>query len=312
MNARELIREGERRLRRSPAIDHWPADRERRDAEALLAKALGLEEREEVPDLDHLVDGRALARFRRLVRRRAGGEPMAHILGWTEFRGLRLRVRPGAFVPRQSSEWAVELAVRRLRGRRRPVLVDAATGAGPIPLAVAAEVPKAEVHGTDVLATGLTQARLNARRLGLRNAHFHRGDLFSALPKRLREGVDVVTIHPPYVPEEEVEDLPLEVRGYEPLETLTDRSPHGMGLAERAVVEAHEWLTPGGWLLVEVSPDRARAVRGSMLRRGYREVRSTNGWPQITRTVVGRSPEHGGPGARRTSDTASRRPGCEG
>lgn len=287
MRARELIREGERRLKRSPAIDHWPADRERREAGALLAKALGSEE-EEPDDLDAPVPGLATARFRRLVRRRAGGEPMAHILGWTEFRGIRLHVRPGAFVPRQSSEWTVEQSVRRLRPRRRPIHVDVATGIGPIALAVASEVPKAEVHGTDLLSAGLRQARRNARELGIGNASFHAGDLLDPLPRDLRGEVDVVTGHIPYVPLGEVDDLPLEVRGFEPEVTLTDYSDHGMTLLERAVAEARDWLRPGGWLLMEVSPDRSRAVRGLMQRAGYEEVRSTKGWPEISRTVVGR------------------------
>lgn len=275
-------------MKRSPAIDHWPADRERREAEALLAKAMGLDE-EQVPDLRAEVNGRLAARFRGLVRRRAGGEPMAHILGWTEFRGIRFRVRPGAFVPRQSSEFTVEQAVRRLRSRRAPVHVDLATGMGPIALGVAHAVPRAEVHGTDLLPTGLRQARANARRLGLPNVHFHTGDLFAPLPRTLRGRVDVVTIHPPYIPKGEVVDLPLEVRGFEPERTLTDYSDEGTDVLERTVDEAWEWLRPGGWLLVEMSPDRSRAVRGLLVRGGYREVRSTKGWPEITRTVVARA-----------------------
>lgn len=288
MRARDLIREGERRLKRSPAIDHWPADREWRDAAALLAAALGLDDAEEPEDLDAEVAPRRATRFRRLVRRRAGGEPMAHITGWTAFRGLHMRIRPGAFVPRQSSEWTVEQTVRRLRPRPRPVHVDLATGVGPIAIAVADEVPKADVHGTDLLATGLRQARANAADLGIRNVSFHTGDLFDPLPRRLRGAVDLVTYHGPYVARGEVEDLPLEVRGFEPERTLTDFSEHGLELMTRAVHEARRWLVPGGWLLIEVSPDRSRTVRGLMQRAGYRDVRSTKGWPEITRTVVAR------------------------
>lgn len=288
MRARDLIREGEGRLKRSPAIDHWPADREWRDAAALLAKALGEEDAEEPDDLDAEVGGRPAAVFRRLVRRRAGGEPMAHILGWTSFRGLHMRIRPGAFVPRQSSEWTVEQSVRRLRPRARPVHVDLATGVGPIALAVASEVPKAEVHGTDLLAKGIRQARAIAAGLGIGNVSFHTGDLFEPLPGRLRGRVDVVTFHGPYVARGEVLDLPLEVRGFEPERTLTDYSDHGLELITRTVTEAREWLTDGGWLMIEVSPDRSRAIRGLMQRAGYRDVRSTKGWPEITRTVVAR------------------------
>lgn len=287
-SARELLREGEERLRRSPAIEHWPAQRERWDAEQLLAFVLGLGE-DETPDRDDSVDGRRARRFRELVRRRAGGEPLAHIFGFMTFRGLRLAVSPEAFVPRQSSEFMVEQALRRLRGRHRPVVVDLATGIGPVALAVAYAMRRADVHGTDLSADALRQARRNAKRLRLPNVTFHRGDLFGALPAGLRGRVDVITIHPPYVPPDEVDHLPLEIKGFEPEGTLTDFTPHGLGLAERAAAEGLEWLRSGGWLLVEVSPDRARSVRGVLVRAGYREVRSTNGWPKVTRVLVGRS-----------------------
>lgn len=286
--ARELIDDAEARLKRSPAIDHWPAGREEDEARALLAFVLGVD-RDDLDD-DAEVDGRRARRFSDLVRRRAGGEPMAHITGWTEFKGLRFRVRPGAFVPRQSSEFTVEQAARRLRRRPGPVHVDLATGIGPIAMAVAASVPSARVFGADISADAIRQARANATTLGLRNVRFVVGDLFSPLPADIRGRVDVVTAHAPYVPRWEVEDLPLEIRGFEPVDTLTDHTDHGLSLLTRIAVEAHEWLRPGGWLMIEVSPDFARRVRGLFLRADYLDVRSTKGWPEVTRVIVGRTP----------------------
>lgn len=284
---RDLVASGAKRLSRSPALDHWPRGRERDEAQRLLAVTLGVEDPEDLDPRDR-VDGRAARRFGGLVRRRAGGEPMAHILGWTEFRGLRLRVRPGAFVPRQSSEFTAEQALRRLRGRRAPVAVDLATGIGPIALALAAGAPRAEVHGTDISDEAIRQARANARALGLGNASFHRGDMFAPLPRRLRGSVDVVAAHVPYVPRHELRDLPLEIRGFEPEHTLTDFTERGVTLAERAADEGVHWLRPGGWILLEVSPDFAREVRALLARAGYRQIRSTKGWPQVTRVLVGR------------------------
>ncbi len=250
--------------------------------------AMVLDQDEEDLDGREEVNGAAARRYSNLIRRRAGGEPIPQILGWMEFGGLRLRVRPGVFVPRQSSEFLLVQALRRLQRRRRPVAVDLATGIGPIALGIASRLPRAQVHGTDLSRDATREARANAAALGLRNAWFHTGDLLRPLPRRLRGGVDVITLHPPYVPRAEVQDLPLEVRGFEPEHTLTDGSPHGLGLAERTTEEARDWLRPGGWLLLEVSPDRARMVRGLLSRAGYRDVRSTKGWPEVTRVVVGR------------------------
>ncbi len=182
----------------------------------------------------------------------------------------------------------MEQASRRLRGKRSPVAVDVATGIGPIALAIAAAVPRAKVYGVDISREALRQAKRNARDLGLRNVEFHRGDMLGPLPRHLRGAVDVITAHVPYVPREEVASLPLEVRGFEPEDTLTDYSEHGLGLLTRVVEEAPEWLRPRGWVLLEVSPDFARGVRGLLLRHGYRDVKSTKGWPEVTRVVIGR------------------------
>jgi release factor glutamine methyltransferase len=283
------LHEGEARLKRSAAIHHWPADRERREAAVLLSFALGdAEASEELAHPDSVVSTRPRGRYRRLIDRRASGEPIAHILGWTTFRGLRIAVRPGAFVPRQSSELLAESAVRRMRGRRSPIAIDLATGVGPVALAVAHAVRGAEVHGTDISRNAVRQARANAASLGLRNAAFHRGDLFGALPAELRKRVAVITVHPPYVPPAELGDLPVEIRGFEPEDALTDLSVDGLGLLGRTAEEAPDWLRPGGWLLVEVSADRAREVRSRLIRSGYRDVRSTRGWPDISRVIVGR------------------------
>jgi release factor glutamine methyltransferase len=287
LTAADLIDDAARRLKRSPAIDHWPADREVHESRQLLAFVLGIDEE----DLDERggVPAVRARKFQTLARRRAGGEPMPHILGWMEFRGLRISVRPGAFVPRQSSEYTVEQAARRLRRRPKPIAVDMATGIGPIALAIAAAVPKARVHGSDISADALRQAKRNAQDLRLKNVEFHRGDLFASLPPRIRGKVDVITAHAPYVPKHEVEDLPLEIRGFEPEDTLTDYSEHGLGMVTRIAEEAPEWLRPGGWMLFEVSPDFARVVRGLLVRSGYRDVKSTKGWPEVTRVVLGRT-----------------------
>ena len=280
MTGQELIDEAVDVLEASEALDHWQHDRERIESEELLTHLMG-------PDWQagDVIAPATVRRFRKLVARRATGEPVPYILGYAEFRGLRLIAKPGAFVPRDSTEFLAQQAVRRLRRRTRPVHVDLATGSGPVALAVAHEVPAAEVHGADLSAAPIRLARENARRLGLRLA-FHRGDLFDALPADLAGRVDVITFHPPYVGNKEVRTLPAEVLAFEPLESLTDHSPLGMGLIERAAAEAWDWLRPKGWLLVEVSPDRSRRVATVLRRAGYADVRSTKGGLGVTRVLT--------------------------
>lgn len=286
MNAADLLDEAVKTLKASPAIDHWQNGRERIEAEDLLAHALDGDD----PDPDDDIGARAASRFRVLVDRRATGEPIPFIKGYAEFRGIELIATPGVFVPRDSSEFLVEQTVRRLRRRASPVHVDLATGAGTIALAVAHEVPRAAVYGTDLARDAVKLARRNARRLGL-SATFVSGNLFSPLPRRIAGAVDVVTIHPPYVANHELDELPDEIRKWEPVHTLTDHSDDGLELVRRTVDESPGWLSPSGWLLLETDPDRARDVKKLFVRGGFRDVQSTKGGElRVTRVVVGRRP----------------------
>jgi release factor glutamine methyltransferase len=285
MEARRVVSRAVKQLKASPAIDHWQRGREQIEADDLLQHVLGHD-----PDPDDDIPVKTRKRFEALVARRVSGEPIPYIKGFAEFRGLDIGTRPGVFVPRDSSEFLAEQAVRRLRQRKRPVHVDLATGGGTIALAVADEVPKAEVWGADVAGDAVRLARRNAQDLGL-DARFVRGDLFDPLPARLHGRVDVITLHPPYVPAGDLEDLPDEIREWEPPHTLTDRSSDGLGLIGRTVAESPRWLRAGGWLLMEVSPDRAVEVKRVYSAGGFRDVKSTKGGElKVTRVIVGRRP----------------------
>jgi release factor glutamine methyltransferase len=283
VNASELVDRAVQTLHASTALDHWQSDRDQIESEELLEFVLGHE-----PDPDEEVPSVAARRFDRMIERRATGEPVAFIKGYAEFRGLELIAKPGVFVPRDSSEFLAEQAIRRLRRRSDPVAVDLATGAGTVALAIANEVPRATVFGADLADDAVALARRNARRLRL-GARFVVGDLFDALPARLRGTVDVITLHPPYVGLDELEELPDEIRNFEPTHTLTDRSRDGLGLVERAADEAWGWLCRSGWLLIEVSPDRSRTVASILRGEGFADVRSTKGGMGVTRVVVGQA-----------------------
>ncbi|TML75518.1 MAG: peptide chain release factor N(5)-glutamine methyltransferase [Actinobacteria bacterium] len=282
MKVEQLIEDARKTILRAKENLSWTGD-ERDQARQFLELALG-----RAPKANEEVPAPAQRRFHRLVERRASGEPVPYILGWTEFRDLRLKIGPGAFVPRATSEFLAEQAIRRLRRRGRPVAVDLATGIGPIPLSIAYSLPKAEVHGTDISAAPLRQARANARALGL-NVRFHLGSLFDPLPASLRGRVDTVTIHPPYVAAHEVDELPSELKNYEPAESLTDKSKDGTYLAGIVAEQGHDWLRPGGWLLIEVGSYLARALKSLMNKAGYVDVKSTEGPLGYTRVIVGRS-----------------------
>ena len=187
-----------------------------------------------------------------LVTRRVAGEPLEHLLGWAAFAGVRVRVGPGVFVPRPRSELLVEQALARLP-ERSAVVVDLCCGSGALGLAVATRRPDVSLHAADIDPVAVALARENLAPVG---GAAYAGDLWTALPLRLRGLVDVVVANVPYVPTAEVAAMPSEAREHEPRAAL-DGGSDGLDVLRRLVVEAPAWLAPGGSLLVETS--RAQA-----------------------------------------------------
>lgn len=283
MNTTDVLDGAAARLRGSSDIEFSWRGEERDQAETMLEHLLG-----RAPFEQEQISATIRRKLDAMIERRCGGEPLAYIVGFTIFRDLRMNVRPGGFIPRATSEFLAENAIKRINRRSSPIAIDLATGVGPVALAIAHSVPKARVYGADVAESAIVIARSNAKSLNLKNVSFHCGDLWAPVPENLKGKVDVITAHPPYVPRGEISMLPIEIRGFEPLESLTDKSVDGRGLIARILDEAPDWLRPSGWLAMELHPSDTRAVRGLMQRVGLSEVRSLKGDMPYTRVVVGR------------------------
>lgn len=249
----ELLDLGERVLADSSHL--FKGHDQGREARDLLEACLD-ESLSALPET-HSPSRRRRQRYLSLIARRAGGEPFPLLVGYVEFYGLQLRVRSGEFIPRPSSELTVGRALRRLGRVKRPIVVDLCTGTGPMALAIARQVPLAQVWGVDISDVALAQARDNARQLGISNVSFRKGDLYGALPSRIEGAVDTIVGYIPYIPPAEIRDMPAETREYEPLYSLTDLSYDGFGLMRRAISDASRWLKPGGCLLLEIDETTA-------------------------------------------------------
>lgn len=189
-----------------------------------------------------------------MARRRAAGLPLEHVVGWAEFHGLRVRVEPGVFVPRRRTEFLVDQALAA--APHASVVVDLCCGSGAVGAALAASLGQIELHAADVDPAAVRCARGNIAGHG---GQAHTGDLFTALPDRLRGRVDILAANVPYVPTGEVPLLPPEAREHEPLAAL-DGGGDGLDVLRRVAAEACCWLAPGGCLLVETSERQATAA----------------------------------------------------
>jgi release factor glutamine methyltransferase len=194
-----------------------------------------------------------------LVRRRVAGVPLEQVLGWAEFCGLRIALDPQVFVPRRRTEYLVRRGTNLLQARREagavgiPVVVDLCCGSGAVAAALAAAAGPLELHAADIDPVAAACARRNVLPLG---GEVHEGDLYGALPDRLRGRVDLLAVNAPYVPSGMIGAMPPEARLHEPLASL-DGGPDGLELQRRVAAAAPEWLAPGGHLLIETSRQQA-------------------------------------------------------
>ncbi|AIR96669.1 putative protein N(5)-glutamine methyltransferase [Streptomyces glaucescens] len=197
-----------------------------------------------------------------LVDRRVSGLPLELVLGWAGFRGLRITVEPGVFIPRRRTEFLVEQALAQAPDAR--VVVDLCCGSGAVGAALADGLGPVELHAADIDPAAVRCARRNLAGAGGR---VYEGDLFEALPAALRGRIDILAANVPYVPTGEVGLLPAEARDHEPL-TALDGGADGLDVARRVAAEAPHWLAPGGCLLTETSERQAPAALAAFAEAG--------------------------------------------
>lgn len=233
----------------------------RLDAEVLVAHAvagdrIGLYTQHDRP----LTEGER-AQLRDLVRRRAGGEPVAYLTGEREFWSLPFRVDGRVLVPRPETEVLVEECLAPFRPTSEgeaptepTVVADVGTGSGAVAVVLARELPGAPiVHAIDSQEAALAVATDNVRRHGLQErVRLHLGRLLA--PVRDAGPLDLVAANLPYVPTGALAGLPRSVRDFEP-RTALDGGPDGLDLVRPCVAEAAALLRPGGWIVLELSDD---------------------------------------------------------
>ena len=207
-----------------------------------------------------LVEAASGDELERLVERRIAGEPLEIVLGWVAFRGLRIPVAPGVFVPRARTGILVDQALPF--AGPGVVAVELCAGAAAVAAALVVEAPGTEVHAAE-----LDPAAVRLARTTLNPARVHEGDLYEALPSGLRGRVGILLANAPYVPTAEIALMPPEARDHEPAIAL-DGGADGLDVQRRVIAGAPEWLAPGGVLIVEASARQAPATAALMTAAG--------------------------------------------
>ena len=200
--------------------------------------------------------------------------PLAYVLGYTEFMGLRFHVEPGVLVPRQDTETLVEWVLKaegeaNVGSTTNLSLLDMCNGSGCIGLSLA-KLGGYSVTLSDLSPRAIHVSRINCGGLDLEEeVEICHGDLFEALPEGKR--FDGIVSNPPYIETAVIEDLQEEVRDHEPRMAL-DGMEDGLFFYRKLAKEAPQWLTPGGRIYLEIGYDQGESVPALLQAAGFVDV----------------------------------------
>ena len=294
IDIRTALKEGMSRLRAANTPSHALA------TELLLMHALGHDRAWMYAHVEEPLAAADSEKFFALIARRAAGEPTQYLTGKQEFWGLEFAVTPAVLIPRPETEHVMEVALARLseRGinchpgthaaasREKLRVADVGTGSGCLAVALACELPYAEVYATDISTPALEIAQGNAARHSVADrVHFLRCDLLEGLQDANSPAAvawhavpaagaatvppsasaaplfDVIVSNPPYISLEEAPNLPREVRDHEPQQALFGGRT-GVEIYARLIAQARDLLRDRGILVLELGHDSAEYVRG--------------------------------------------------
>jgi release factor glutamine methyltransferase len=245
------------------------------------------------------------SRYDDALAHRSQGIPAQYITGHQEFWGMDFIVSPAVLIPRPETEHVVERVLELIKehvgadalvragehgspsvAASHMQIVDVGTGSGCIAVALAKELPGAEIHATDISPEALEIAEANAARHQLTGRiQFHDTDLLSKLQP---EYFDFVVSNPPYVGESEEDSVQLEVRKFEPRGAVF-AGPTGTEVIERLIPQAREALKPGGWLVMEIGGTIAKQVQTLLAE--WENVQITNDLQGIPRVASAQKPQ---------------------
>jgi release factor glutamine methyltransferase len=258
----------------------------RLNAEHLIAHVLTLSRLELYLEFETKLNEQELSRLRDLVRRRAQGEPLQHLLGTVEFCGQTFLCDKRAMVPRPETEELVELVIgespSRTSSNRKPErIVDVGTGSGIIALSLARQFPETKVLAIDISDDALALARENAARLGLdERVQFRKGDVLENLDERF----DLIVANLPYIPMQDRHLLSREVL-HDP-EVALFVAERGDELIRKLIEQAPLHFNGAGLLALEIGINQAEGLCDLLRQKNYHDIESKKDYSGVTRFLL--------------------------
>ncbi|MEW6419949.1 MAG: peptide chain release factor N(5)-glutamine methyltransferase [Nitrospirota bacterium] len=305
MNALNKLRKAKEFLEKSGVEDAA------KNAELIISHCLGIDRASLYRD-NPIITEDLISKIDEFLKRREKREPLQYVIGYTKFYGLKIKVGPGVLIPRPETELLVEEAIKAVRrhestvsppthpspsrgegkgggensskitGHRSLSILDLCTGSGCLALALAKEFPEAKVYGTDTSEVAISYAKENVELNNINNVTFLKGNLFEPLKNLV---FDLIVSNPPYIRKDDIKNLQLEIKNWEPVEAL-DGGEDGLDYYRMIIPGARGYLKESGYLILELGVGQSDAVRKMAEDKGFKNISLVKDYAGIERIFI--------------------------
>jgi len=260
----------------------------RLDAELLLSSVIKCKRMELTLNASSVVLPPEIVLFKSMIERRRNREPIAYILGNSEFMGLNFLITKETLVPRSETEILVEAAAEEIKNNNLQTAIDMCTGSGNIAVSLAKLTNLKTIYACDISKEALLVANKNAANHGVLDKVVTRyGDLFNALEfEQIKKKVEIVISNPPYISQEEFSALAPELL-YEPKNALLAGEDATI-YYRRIFSDAREYLCTNGLIIFELSATKSKEIVSLADYYGYKKIKVINDYAGLERVFIGR------------------------
>ncbi len=222
-------------------------------------------------------------------------KPIAYILGDVPFGDLMIQVKPPVLIPRpETEEWVINLIDEiKKSGAQNLRVLDMCTGSGCIALLLAHALPDAHIYAVDIADEAIALAQKNKQLLNIANVTIVQSDLFAQLPENIT--FDLIVTNPPYITDEEFEQLDTSVKDWEDKRALY-AAENGTAIIKQIIARAPHYIKQNEifklhnikQLYIEIGWQQSKAVEKLMQNNGYNAITTLKDSAQKDRVVSGR------------------------
>ena len=214
--------------------------------------------------------------------------PIQYLSGISYWRNLNLEVSNKVLIPRAETELIIEIILGKFKNKEKKItFVDLGTGSGAIGIALAMENPNWDGIATDIDKNAINIASRNfTNNSNQSNLKFYNGHWWDPL-ENFKGNIDLAVANPPYIPQTTYEELPIEVKNFEPKNALLG-GEDGLDHIKEIIQYAPSYLKEKGWLLIENHFDQGVRVKQLFLKNRFTDVEVLKDFSGIGRFTIGR------------------------